>query len=106
MRSWLLRLRSQDERNRLLLQAAGWGDADRVRLLIQAGADVHARDKDGRTALMWAARCGDADRVRLLIQAGADVNARDDFGHTALDTAVKQDVIDALQEARRLTSLD
>lgn len=73
MRSWLLRLRSQDERNRLLLQAAGWGDAD---------------------------------RVRLLIQAGADVNARDDFGHTALDTAVKQDVIDALQEARRLTSLD
>ena len=34
------------------------GDVSVVRLFIAAGMDIHARDADGMTALMWAAREG------------------------------------------------
>ena len=44
------------------------------KLLIEAGADVNLRHKDGRTALMMAAGEGHNKCVEQLIQAGADVN--------------------------------
>lgn len=55
--------------------------------LIEAGADVRARDRSGHTALMWAATTGDAKLVRTLLARGADPLARDTDGHTALDRA-------------------
>ena len=48
------------------------------------GADVNAKDPDGRTALYWASRNGHTDCVKLLIEAKADVNAKDSDGRTAL----------------------
>ena len=68
-----------------LVAMARWGDADAVRLLLDRGADINARDADGRTALMLASY-SDAyspDVVRLLIERGADVNARTPSGDTA-----------------------
>ncbi|MFI2609173.1 ankyrin repeat domain-containing protein [Kitasatospora sp. NPDC018619] len=60
-----------------LLDAAHRGDPDAVRAALTAGADIEARDAEGRTPLLRAAF---ADRVavaRLLVGAGADVNAQD-----------------------------
>ncbi len=67
-----------------LMEAAGDGNAEVVRLLIKHGANVNAADEDGETALMMAADEGHTEVVRLLIKAGADLNARDEDGKTAL----------------------
>lgn len=46
-------------------------------ILIQAGADLNARDEAGFTALQDAALSGNLDSVRILVDHGADVNAGD-----------------------------
>ncbi len=63
-------------------------------LLIRNGADVHARDANGRTALIWAALCrrNAARSIRALIRAGCDVNAQDHDGQTALMVASRTGV--------------
>jgi ankyrin repeat protein len=71
-----------------LLDAIRAGDAARVRLLLDQGADVNARSADGTTALMHATTVGDAALVRLLLDHGADVNAKNATGATALMWAV------------------
>ena len=70
--------------------------AKRIERLIEAGADVNAKDDSGMTALIrivgrigWGGdwNKGDKDRmeaVKLLIKYGADINAQDNEGHTAL----------------------
>ena len=42
------------------LAAAKKGDTNRVEALLKAGAEIEARDEDGRTALMLAAQYGRA----------------------------------------------
>jgi len=59
-----------------------YGDADAVRLLLDAGADPNTRNEAGATALMWAV--DDADKTRLLLRRGADPNVKSDDGRTAL----------------------
>ena len=67
-----------------LADAAKARDWPRVAALIEAGADVDARQADGATALHWAAYWDEPDALTRLIRAGADVNARNDYGATAL----------------------
>ena len=64
--------------------AISWKPADIVRLLLEKGADVNAKDKYGETALISASLCGFTGTVRLLLDKGADVNAKTNDGHTAL----------------------
>jgi len=44
---------------------------DIVKLLIENGADVNVKDKDGMTALMYASEEGYTEIVSLLKNAGA-----------------------------------
>ena len=55
-----------------------------IQALLQAGADVNAKDEDGRTALIAASTEDNPEMVRLLLQAGASVNVKDKKGRTAL----------------------
>jgi ankyrin repeat protein len=59
-------------------------DAQIVRLLIQFGASVNARDRSGETPLHSAAFGAYVEFASLLIQLGADINARDHCGRTPL----------------------
>jgi ankyrin repeat protein len=59
------------------MAAAKSGNADIVRTLIDADADVNAREpRRGQSALMWAISFGHPEVARVLIEAGADVAAR------------------------------
>ncbi len=58
-----------------------------VSLLLANGADINAKDKDGRTALWRAAYDQFAEGVKLLLQSGAYANARDNTGETPLIAA-------------------
>ncbi|XP_078661470.1 uncharacterized protein LOC144905609 [Branchiostoma floridae x Branchiostoma belcheri] len=75
-----------DGRNALHL-ASGNGQTGVVKLLIQHGADVGARDWYSRTALHLASEDGQTGVVELLIQHGADLEARSRNGRTALHWA-------------------
>lgn len=63
------------------------GCPDVLKFLIGEGANIHARNKDGNTALMLAATVGSLRAARYLIGAGSDVRARNRSGKTALTLA-------------------
>lgn len=70
----------------MMYAAASWGAGNPIiRLLLDAAADVNARNIYRGTALMVATgKYGHVSTVQLLIDAGADTDLKDKFGHTAL----------------------
>ena len=85
-----------------LMLAAFRGDAAAVLNLLEGGADVNARDRDGDTALMFAAYRGHALVVALLLQYGANVYARARNGWTARKAAqsgLHQQIAETLRRA-------
>ncbi len=69
----------------------GWaalnGQTAAVKLLLEKGANIHNRHKDGSTALHGAAFLGHIETVKLLLEKGADVNLRKPDSLTPLDAA-------------------
>jgi len=86
-----------------LMAAAGLGTAEQdttgrykteaqaiesIQILIDAGLDVNATDRRGRTAAHGAALQGYNDVLRFLARVGARLDVEDQNGHTPLDTAL------------------
>ncbi|KAH8800503.1 ankyrin repeat-containing domain protein [Xylogone sp. PMI_703] len=75
---------------------------DIIQLLLEKGAHVDARSRDGSTALHLAVKSEYAVPVQLLIENKADIGVRDEYGKTALDYANERgykDIMQLLQEA-------
>lgn len=73
-----------DVNSELLTEAAD-GNIEKVRQLLEAGADPNYRVRvNGFRPLMMAAYGGHAEIVKLLLEKGADVNAKDNNGETPL----------------------
>jgi uncharacterized protein len=72
----------QDAVNDMLLKAAGRGETETVKNLIDKGVDMNVKDANGQTPLMIATYKNDVETAKVLIAAGADVNIRDDMKNT------------------------
>jgi len=73
-----------------------------IRLLLERGARVDARDVAGNTPLFWAAVRYDQNAADALLQHGADINARNSGGLTPLDavTPFQRSMLEAHLRAR------
>jgi hypothetical protein len=69
-----------------LMNAIVFGQHKVVRLLIQNGVDLDARNNDGSTALMTAAFFAYPEMVKALLEKGADTSIRNNAGASAIVT--------------------
>ena len=69
----------------------GWaalhGKTEAAKLLIEKGANIHNKHRDGSTPLHAAAFLGRFDTVKLLIDKGANINIRSNDGSLPVDSA-------------------
>ena len=73
-----------------LANAALASDPERIRFLIEKGADINKHDAQGYGALQAAARNRSDKIIPLLVELKADVNGRDKDGFTALIHAAER----------------
>jgi len=81
---------------------ASLGQVEQVKILLDAGADLHRKNPDGSTVLMQAAGWHASDAgpcssdeqaiaiLKLLLSKGADINEKDKAGDTALMYAARE----------------
>jgi RNA polymerase primary sigma factor len=81
--------------SRLLKLAVIGGVAPAVRLHIDRGDDLDARDEKGHSSLMIAAARNRAEICRILLEAGADPSLRDSSGLDAIGHARKAGACEA-----------
>lgn len=103
---WALRVLVEARARREDLERAlflGCAHTAVLRIALEAGGNVNARDDQERTPLICAASEGSADAVSTLLEAGADPDAVSADRRTARDWAElrgHEDVVALLEEAR------
>lgn len=66
------------------------GHVSTIRLLLDAGANLHARSIDGWQPIHSACRWAQVEAVALLLDAGADINAKTDGSVAPIHLAAEQ----------------
>jgi hypothetical protein len=79
--------KNQYEADEALLAASAKGDLVGIEGSLHGGANINARDEEGRTPIMLAILKRQFQAVQLLVGRGADVNLRNRDGMTALQIA-------------------
>lgn len=70
---------------------------DIIQFLLSKGANIHAKNRSGETALSNAATYGNIDAVKLLLDSGANIEAATRSGYTALTLAIQYKKTDILR---------
>jgi ankyrin repeat protein len=71
--------------------------SDCIRLLLDHGADVNARDQQGWTPLYMALRFGHINSIKILLDYGADITVQDRLGSSPLHIALDGGIDGAVQ---------
>jgi ankyrin repeat protein len=71
------------------------GDVERVKALLEAGADVAAANNYGSNAMQLAAEVANIEILQLLLDAGANVDSPNPEGQTALMLVARTGDVDA-----------
>jgi len=81
-----------------LLDASKAGNLEKVRDLLNKGANVNAKHADnGMTPLMNASKKGHLDVIQELLAHNADVDIEDNFGNKAINYTSSRVIINLLQ---------
>lgn len=78
--------------------AARRGQMDIVDLLCRHGADIDARDAQGRTAVAQAVLAGEGKTIAALLKRGADADVADHDGNTPLHHAARLSKFDVMRQ--------
>lgn len=81
-----------------LLWAVQNNSVDRVKLLLDAGANIQSRDDRGQTSLWWAVEKSNVAMVKLLLDRGANVELKDKKDRTPLHWAVQKGKVDIVKQ--------
>ncbi|HVQ37081.1 MAG TPA: ankyrin repeat domain-containing protein [Pyrinomonadaceae bacterium] len=73
-----------------LVEAAGKGDNEMLKGLIEKGTPINGLDEGGNSALAAASYAGKTDTVKLLLDKGAKANIKKADGETPLSLATAQ----------------
>ncbi|XP_055313783.1 26S proteasome non-ATPase regulatory subunit 10-like [Sitodiplosis mosellana] len=79
-----------DNNETALHMAAGEGDHDMVKKLLDLGTSVHSISNDGATSLHKAAEKGKEKTAQVLLDSGANVNSQDHKGFTPLHRSASE----------------
>ncbi|XP_047549452.1 fibronectin type 3 and ankyrin repeat domains protein 1-like [Lutra lutra] len=88
----------------LMRVSAVSGNQSVASVLIEGGADVNMRDKDGKTPLVVAMLNNHEELVQLLLNKGADASVKNEFSKGVLEMARvfdRQTVVSLLEERKR-----
>ena len=95
------------ENNTALHNAVHRGETYAVHYLIDAGVDIEAKDRMGRSPLHLACKKGDLQVVEMLVEkAGAEVHAADNEGNTCLTIAEKNGHTKTVRYLKNLPQVD
>ncbi len=86
-----------------VVNAAGVGDAEGVRMLLAYGADPNLQRPF--TALIAAASSGSPDVVEEILKHKPDLNARDAMGRTAIRVVGEAGLTSSMQDLARVTEM-
>ena len=71
-------------KNKTIYDAAKNGNLKELKIFIERGVPINAKDDKNETPLSYAFQKGDSEEIRYLVSKGADVNAKDRYGWTPL----------------------
>ena len=80
-----------------LINASYYGHFEVVKILLEKGADIEARNNYGDTPLICASRYGTLKVVKYLLENGADMEAKNNSGNTFF-SYVSKEKIDVIEE--------
>lgn len=74
--------------------AAGEGNLEEVKRIVEEGADITLRSKDGLNMLHWAARGGNIEMAEFFLEKGVDIKFKDLKGNVPLVHAIRSNSTD------------